>query len=159
MIRAEHRLHLKREKREPFENFDNLTRWAKKLPKKRIILPTLLRYSYVIESEIFIHSVLEGSQYNKKQYPGRLPTQRLCEESNNFLYLHFWLVVVLGNHILCIYQSKTFELVGIDLWKECFNHGQLYVGLSRIGAADNQSILLPQNKTISNIVYREALTQ
>ncbi|XP_029342191.1 uncharacterized protein LOC115033555 [Acyrthosiphon pisum] len=56
-------------------------------------------------------------------------------------------------------QGQTFELVGIDLRKECFTHGQLYVGLSRVGSADNQFILLPQNKTTSNIVYREALTQ
>lgn len=56
-------------------------------------------------------------------------------------------------------QGQTFELVGIDLRKECFTHGQLYVGLSRVGAPENQFILLPQNKTTSNIVYREALTQ
>jgi len=31
--------------------------------------------------------------------------------------------------------------------------------IQRVGSADNQFILLPQNKTTSNIVYREALTQ
>ncbi|CAF4893437.1 unnamed protein product [Pieris macdunnoughi] len=41
---------------------------------------------------------------------------------------------------------------------KCFTHGQLYVGLWRVGAPENQFILLPQNKTTSNIVYREALT-
>ncbi|XP_045454816.1 uncharacterized protein LOC123664266 [Melitaea cinxia] len=56
-------------------------------------------------------------------------------------------------------QGQTFELVGIDLRKKCFTHGQLYVGLSRVGAPENQFILLPQNKTTSNIVYREALTK
>ena len=56
-------------------------------------------------------------------------------------------------------QGQTFELIGIDLRKECFTHDQLYVGLSRVGSADKQFILLPQNKTTSNIVYREALTQ
>ncbi|XP_060878262.1 uncharacterized protein LOC132950735 [Metopolophium dirhodum] len=56
-------------------------------------------------------------------------------------------------------QGQTFELLGIDLRKECFTHGQLYVGLSRVGSADDQFILLPQNKTTSNIVYREAPTQ
>lgn len=30
-------------------------------------------------------------------------------------------------------QGQTFSLVGIDLRKECFSHGQLYVGLSRVG--------------------------
>ncbi|CAH1635050.1 unnamed protein product [Spodoptera littoralis] len=54
-------------------------------------------------------------------------------------------------------KGQTFSLVGIDLRKECFSHGQLYVGLSRVGSSENQIILLPENKTTSNIVYREAL--
>lgn len=54
-------------------------------------------------------------------------------------------------------QGQTFKLVGIDLRKECFTHGQLYVALSRVGAPDHQYILLPENNLTSNVVYREAL--
>ena len=54
-------------------------------------------------------------------------------------------------------QGQTFDLVGIDLRKECFTHGQLYVSLSRVGTPENQIILLPQNKTTSNVIYREIL--
>ncbi|KAJ8883530.1 hypothetical protein PR048_015374 [Dryococelus australis] len=42
-------------------------------------------------------------------------------------------------------QGQTFSLVGIDLRKECFSHGQLYVGLSRVGSPETQYILLPNN--------------
>lgn len=54
-------------------------------------------------------------------------------------------------------QGQTFKLVGIDLRKECFTHGQLYVALSRVGAPDHQYILLPENNLTSNVVYGEAL--
>ncbi|KAJ8888509.1 hypothetical protein PR048_008000 [Dryococelus australis] len=42
-------------------------------------------------------------------------------------------------------QGQTFSLVGIDIRKECFSHGQLYVGLSRVGSPEKQYILLPNN--------------
>lgn len=54
-------------------------------------------------------------------------------------------------------QGQTFSLVGIDLRKECFTHGQLYVGLSRVGNPENQYILLPEHKTTANIVFQEVL--
>lgn len=54
-------------------------------------------------------------------------------------------------------QGQTFSTVGIDLRKECFSHGQLYVGLSRVGSPENQYILLPQTNCTANVVYSEAL--
>lgn len=54
-------------------------------------------------------------------------------------------------------QGQTFKTVGIDLRQECFTHGQLYVGLSRTGSAENQFILLPQGNKTTNIVYTEVL--
>ena len=35
----------------------------------------------------------------------------------------------------------------IDLLSQSFSHGQLYVGLDRIGNSETQHILLPQNQT------------
>ncbi|XP_047537866.1 ATP-dependent DNA helicase pif1-like [Vanessa atalanta] len=55
-------------------------------------------------------------------------------------------------------QGQTFSLVGIDLRKQCFSHGQLYVSLSRVGSSERQYILLPDNNTTSNIVYQEVLS-
>ncbi|KAJ8883203.1 hypothetical protein PR048_015043 [Dryococelus australis] len=46
-------------------------------------------------------------------------------------------------------QGQTFSLVGIDLRKECFSHGQLYVGLSRVASPEKQYILLPNNNRTS----------
>jgi len=54
-------------------------------------------------------------------------------------------------------QGQIFLLVGIDLKNECFSHGQLYVGWSRVGSPGNQYILLPQNNITLNVVYKEAL--
>lgn len=54
-------------------------------------------------------------------------------------------------------QGQTFTMVGIDLRKECFSHGQLYVALSRVGSPENQYILLPSTNTTANVVYSEAL--
>lgn len=54
-------------------------------------------------------------------------------------------------------QGQTFSMVGIDLRKECFSHGQLYVALSRVGSPENQYVLMPSTNTTANIVYSEAL--
>ncbi|XP_071582310.1 ATP-dependent DNA helicase PIF6-like [Temnothorax nylanderi] len=53
-------------------------------------------------------------------------------------------------------QGQTFKVVGVDLRNEVFLHGQLYVGLSRIGSTKDQTILIPDesNKT-RNVVFTE----
>ncbi|GBM74309.1 hypothetical protein AVEN_193304-1 [Araneus ventricosus] len=53
-------------------------------------------------------------------------------------------------------QGQSLKVVGLDLLKPCFSHGQLYVGSSRVGKADNLYILTPNGRTAS-IVYPEAL--
>ncbi|GBN51357.1 hypothetical protein AVEN_271408-1 [Araneus ventricosus] len=52
-------------------------------------------------------------------------------------------------------HGQSLKVVGLDLLKPCFSHGQLYVGCSRIGKADNLYILAPNGT--KNIVYPEAL--
>lgn len=54
-------------------------------------------------------------------------------------------------------QGQTFKYVGLHLEKDCFSHGQLYVGLSRSGNADNQFICIPRGNRTKNIVYSEVL--
>lgn len=54
-------------------------------------------------------------------------------------------------------QGQTFSIVGIDLRKECFSHGRLYVALFRVGSPENQYVLLSLTNTTANIVYSEAL--
>ncbi|GBO37537.1 ATP-dependent DNA helicase PIF1, partial [Araneus ventricosus] len=53
-------------------------------------------------------------------------------------------------------QGQSLKVVGLDLLKPCFSHGQLYVGCSRVGNVDNLYILAPDGRT-TNIVYPEAL--
>ena len=54
-------------------------------------------------------------------------------------------------------QGQTFAIIGVDLRKECFSYGQLYVSLSRVGSPENHYILLPTTSNTTNIVYRKAL--
>ncbi|GBL78807.1 hypothetical protein AVEN_65339-1 [Araneus ventricosus] len=53
-------------------------------------------------------------------------------------------------------QRQFLKIVGLDILKQRFSHGQLYVGCSRVGKADNLYILAPKRRK-KNIVYLEAL--
>lgn len=60
-------------------------------------------------------------------------------------------------------QGQTFQRVGIFLPHPCFTHGQLYVAMSRVGAAEGVTILVPDSAgrevvATENVVYREVLT-
>ena len=54
-------------------------------------------------------------------------------------------------------QGQTFEKIGIDLRKEVFNHGQLYVALSRVRSWNSLRIYLGDSdkKSIKNYVFKE----
>jgi hypothetical protein len=55
-------------------------------------------------------------------------------------------------------QGGTFEKIGVDLTKDVFSHGQLYVALSRVRRKSNITIFLQHGKTeTSNIVWQEVL--
>lgn len=53
-------------------------------------------------------------------------------------------------------QGQTLEVAGIDLEKNCFSHGQLYVACSRVRSQENMFILAKNRKT-KNVVYKRAL--
>lgn len=53
-------------------------------------------------------------------------------------------------------QGQTFKVIGVDLRSEVFSHGQLYVGLSRIGSAKDQTILIhDESNRTRNVVFKE----
>ena len=57
-------------------------------------------------------------------------------------------------------QGQTIKHVGIDLRKEVFAHGQLYVALSRATSPKHINVLLPhdsENNRTRNVVYSEIL--
>lgn len=55
-------------------------------------------------------------------------------------------------------QGQTFEKIGIDLRRDVFNHGQLYVALSRVKSWQSLKIYLGShrnNTMVKNYVYKE----
>ena len=55
-------------------------------------------------------------------------------------------------------QGQTFESVGIDLRTGFFNHGQLYIALSRVRSCKSVPFYLGNqrtNNTVKNYVYTE----
>ncbi|KYN21838.1 ATP-dependent DNA helicase PIF1, partial [Trachymyrmex cornetzi] len=56
-------------------------------------------------------------------------------------------------------QGQTFEKVAVDLRKNIFNHGQLYVALSRVRSWDSLKVYLGENNPneVKNYVYKEVL--
>jgi len=80
----------------------------------------------------------------------------LCDIHEFFFHVKkiVHLNLFLLNYLLYLLKMSLplINLIFIYTRKECFTYGQLYVGLSRIRNTDNQFILLPQNKTTSNIV-------
>ena len=55
-------------------------------------------------------------------------------------------------------QGQTFENIGIDLRKDVFNHGQLYVALSRVRPWKSVRLYLGNqrtNNTVKIYVYTE----
>ena len=64
-------------------------------------------------------------------------------------------------------QGQTLERCGLQLLTPCFSHGQLYVGMSRVGHPDNLQIMIPEDaieddvlgaeNITANVVYEEVL--
>ncbi|XP_044588723.1 ATP-dependent DNA helicase PIF1-like [Cotesia glomerata] len=55
-------------------------------------------------------------------------------------------------------QGQTFEKIGVDLIKDVFNHGQLYVAFSRVRSWSALTVSLAHDKldkVVKNIVYKE----
>ena len=56
-------------------------------------------------------------------------------------------------------QGQTFGRVGVDLTRDVFSHGQLYVAFSRVRNLSSLRVLLPsRNVRTTNVVYKEVFT-
>lgn len=58
-------------------------------------------------------------------------------------------------------QGQTFDKVGIDLTKDVFSHGQLYVALSRVRSWKSLAVFFDDTKidrSVKNFVYTELYT-
>lgn len=55
-------------------------------------------------------------------------------------------------------QGQTLKKVGLNLSKQVFCHGQLYVALSRLTDSNNLFVCMGENETCTNVVYPGIVT-
>lgn len=58
-------------------------------------------------------------------------------------------------------QGQTFKKIGVDLNKDVFNHGQLYVALSRVRSWLGLQVYLTSDnldKIVKHIIYKEIVS-
>uniref|UniRef100_A0A914PVH4 ATP-dependent DNA helicase n=1 Tax=Panagrolaimus davidi TaxID=227884 RepID=A0A914PVH4_9BILA len=93
---------------------------------------------------VFIHRIL---LYNEENYPFTLARRQFPVK------IAFAMTINKS-------QGGTFEKIGLDLRKDVFNHGQLYVACSRVKSASGLKIYLGKqrlNKKVKNYVYKEII--
>ena len=102
-------------------------------------------------------------QLRRRQFPVRLAFSMTINKSQRWL-LDFFVISNSCNskYILCL--QSTLDFVGLYLPQPVFTHGQLYVALSRVGAAERTKVCvrdgtLPRRPGIytRNVVYHEVL--
>ncbi|KAE8738589.1 hypothetical protein FOCC_FOCC015928 [Frankliniella occidentalis] len=110
----------------------------------RVRLPNSNR-SYGIPRILFKFPIVDGSPMTmvRRQFPLQLAYAMTFHKS----------------------QGQTIKTVGLDLRTDCFTHGQLYVGLSRVRSPDDITVLVPPDRVhngiayTKNIIYRALLNQ
>ena len=116
----------------------NGTRLQIKALKKQLIEATILTGSAQGESVVIPRLPLEPSdfpiEFKRLQFPVKVCFAMTINKS----------------------QGQSLKIAGIDLRDDCFSHGQLYVGCSRVSSPKDLILLAPEGKTI-NVVYKEIL--
>lgn len=102
-----------------------------------------------LRENIFMATILTGPAVGQLAYTPRIPMMIPSDSPILFKRLQYAVKISLTLTINKS-QGQTYSLVGIDLRKQCFSHGQLYVGLSRVGTLERQYILVPNNNITSN---------
>jgi ATP-dependent exoDNAse (exonuclease V) alpha subunit len=110
---------------------------------------------------VLICEILTGS---KKGRTVAIPRIKLLEDkSYTFkLYRHQFPVKLAFAMTINKAQGQTVESIGLNLERDVFAHGQLYVALSRVRSWKNLLIkLAPENiaRKVINVVYKEILEQ
>ena len=55
-------------------------------------------------------------------------------------------------------QGQTLKRIGLYVKNPVFSHGQLYVGMSRVGCRNDFFVLPQEEDLITNVVYKEVLS-
>lgn len=101
--------------------------------------------------------ILTGDKMNNIVFIHRITLY--CEDIYPFTFKRRQFPVKIA-FAMTIYKSQgqTFEKVGIDLRKDVFNHGHLYVAFSRVRSWQSLQIFLSEqrlNNNVKNYVYKE----
>ena len=126
---------------DPFNGHVNGARYAIRALHKNIIVAVIATGTHA-GKEIYlprIPLIPSANSYpfemKRKQFPIRLAFAVTCNKS----------------------QGQTFDTIGINLQRQMFSHGQLYVALSRVGSPSHVKVLLNDQAThlTDNVVYGE----
>jgi hypothetical protein len=112
-----------------------------------------------MRSNMIVCRILTGDKAGQLAYIPRITL--CCDSEYPFdLHRHQFPVVVAFAMTINKAQGQTLERVGLDLRKDVFSHGQLYVGMSRVREWSSLKIRLDDqnlNRIVKNIVYKEIL--
>ncbi|XP_058793045.1 uncharacterized protein LOC131665274 [Phymastichus coffea] len=101
--------------------------------------------------------ILTGDQRNNIVFLNRITLY--CENKYPFTFKRRQFPIKLAFAIIINKsQGQTLEKIGIDLRRDVFNHGQLYVAMSRVRSWDSLTIYLGnqrQTSIVKNYVYTE----
>ncbi|KAL7076373.1 hypothetical protein ACQ4LE_004482 [Meloidogyne hapla] len=114
-----------------------------------------------MNANLIVCRILTGDKAGQTAYIPRITL--CCSEEYPFdLHRHQFPLVLAFAMTINKAQGQTLERVGIDLRKEVFGHGQLYVALSRARSWNMIKVKLDysnSDRKIKNVVYKEILDE
>jgi len=114
-----------------------------------------------MNANLIVCRILTGDKAGQTAYIPRITL--CCSEEYPFdLHRHQFPLVLAFAMTINKAQGQTLERVGIDLRKEVFGHGQLYVALSRARSWNMIRIKIDNSNSdrkIKNVVYKEILDE
>lgn len=112
-----------------------------------------------LRTNVIVCKILCGDNTGQIVYIPRITL--ICDNEFPFdLYRHQFPLVLAFSMSIIKAQGQTLEKVGLDLRKNVFSHGQLYVALSRVRTWKALKVKLDEknaDRKTKNIVYKELL--
>ena len=105
--------------------------------------------TYVLEA-----TIITGNHSGEDVFIPRIPLATQPDLPYQFKRLQFPIKLSFAMSINKA-QGQSLKVVGLSLETQCFSHGQLYVGCSRVGDPNSLYIYSPEKGLTTNVVYKE----